>query len=311
MSLALATGGWILLALPLLLSPLARRITPREFVSAGIVSIFGGLLALEVGLLTTAMPTVLRSAGLTGLAVACERSFRPLAAGGAPIAWAAGLGALVIAALTARALVQAMRGQRRARADLWLGAHHDRGEFDLVIVPADAPLAYSVGGARPQVVLSEGLVATLEPDELEVVISHEAAHIRASHDRYLMLIGVTQRVTGWLPGVRAAMTSVRAALERWADEDAVGADRQRRKRLRDALLATAYAMTGPDLAAFGAMALVERAAALADPPSKASRIGRMVTWFMLTFVLLVAVWTLAMWLTEARSALAMARYCPS
>jgi len=310
-SLALVAGGWVLLALPLLVRPFALRMSPREFAAAGTVATASGVAALEGGLIVTAAPTLLRSAGLTDLAIACERSFRPLAVGGALVAWAAGFGALVIAALAIRAIVRAMRAQRCARADSWLGAHFDRSAFDLVILPTRAPLAYSVGGRRPQVIVSEGLVTVLEPTELEIVIGHEAAHVRARHNRYLVLFGVAERVAGWLPGVRASTMSLRASLERWADDEAAGTDPQRRKRLRGALLTTVHAMAAPDLAAFGVTALVERAAALAGAPSKASGVSRLVTWCALGLTLLVAVSALAIWLADARSVLAMAGYCPS
>lgn len=48
----------------------------------------------------------------------------------------------------------------------------------LLMLAESAPAAMAVGAWRPAVVVTEGLLTTLDPDELTVVLVHELAHIR-------------------------------------------------------------------------------------------------------------------------------------
>ena len=49
---------------------------------------------------------------------------------------------------------------------------------DVRVVQSDAPLAWTVGWWRPRIILSEGLLARLSPEALQVVLAHERAHMR-------------------------------------------------------------------------------------------------------------------------------------
>lgn len=64
---------------------------------------------------------------------------------------------------------------------------------------------------------------------------------------------------------------VRLALERWADEEAGQHTTNGRDRVRRALLSAAFALAGPEVAAFGsADTLMARIRALAAPPPQSS-----------------------------------------
>ncbi len=56
---------------------------------------------------------------------------------------------------------------------------------DVRMLAVEQPIAYCLPGLRQRVVLSEGVIARLSHDELEAVITHERAHLRARHDLVL------------------------------------------------------------------------------------------------------------------------------
>src|SRR5688572_1080453 len=139
MSLLVLAAAWGLLALPAIAQPWLRRLPPTQTVAVATASLMLGFAGLVVGLVATAAPTVLRAAGFAALAGMCERSLGSLAPGGSAVGWAA----VVLAAAVILAGVSSAGGtrrtRRRARVEPWLGDHHDRGTFELVIVPASEP----------------------------------------------------------------------------------------------------------------------------------------------------------------------------
>lgn len=63
------------------------------------------------------------------------------------------------------------------------------------------PLLYSaqIGGLHSQLVISEGLLATLDPSHLEAVIAHENAHLYYRDTFWFFWLGWIYRATVWLP----------------------------------------------------------------------------------------------------------------
>jgi Zn-dependent protease with chaperone function len=164
-------------------------------------------------------------------------------------------------AVAARAL-ELLRGRRVLRAEPGIGSHEPRPGFDLVTLPDAAVVAYSLGGRRPQVVLSQGLCARLGSDGVAAGLAHEAAHVQARHDRWLLLVALCEAALWFAPWASRASRAVRVALECWADEEA--ARQVGRKALRGALLGAAgiapIPWAAPALS--GADALAERLAML-------------------------------------------------
>jgi Zn-dependent protease with chaperone function len=197
---------------------------------------------------------------------------------GAAVGWfAAGLLAVSAGVVTARA-GRASRERRVLRVEPGIGRHEHRDGFDLVTLPRAAVAAYSLGGHRPQVVVSQGLRDRLDDKGLAAVLAHEAAHLRAGHDRWLHLARVTEAALWFAPWARAAAGMLRLWLERWADEDA--ARQVGRPALRAALLTAAGIGPATPLAAAlsGAGALAERITALgAGTPERAPGL-RGVAW---------------------------------
>src|SRR6266704_4488557 len=143
------------------------------------------------GLVLLAVPAVARVLPQSALA-AWPRLLAGLGPGGTAVAW---LAACLLAASAGVVTAQAWRASRQRRmlrVEPGIGTHEHRDGFDLVTLPRAALVAYSLGGHRPQVVVSQGLRDRLDGDGLAAVLAHEAAHLRAGHDRWLHLARVTE-----------------------------------------------------------------------------------------------------------------------
>jgi Zn-dependent protease with chaperone function len=237
-------AGAVLLVVPGLLDQ-PRCLPGREWARAVAPSLAGGLVAVVVGLLLFALPTLLaalHSAGVTGI---CEGVPVPLAPGGPVLGWAALAAAVLVTIRAVRGGRSALRAARSAAVEPWLGRHEHHGEFDLVVIPTDALLAMSVPSTPPQVVISAGLVECLDPDQLDVVIQHEATHHRCGHWRYSLVAAVVESGLRPVPFVDRSARTLRASLERWADEGVAGTSAARRTHISRALAAVGGAHRWP------------------------------------------------------------------
>lgn len=100
-------------------------------------------------------------------------------------------------------------------------------------LPAGEPLAYSLAGDPPLVVMSIGLQSCLDGASVRAVEAHERAHVRRRHH---LLIAVAQAVAAglwWLPLMRQSPSLVRTLVE--LDADAYAARTHGRQGLRAAL----------------------------------------------------------------------------
>ncbi len=91
------------------------------------------------------------------------------------------------------------------------------GHQDLEIVRSDVPTAFALPGRPGQIVISTGMLRSLEADERRVLLAHERAHLRCHHHRY---VRVTQLAAAAVPMLAPLNARVRYATERWADEEA-------------------------------------------------------------------------------------------
>lgn len=87
----------------------------------------------------------------------------------------------------------------------------------LAIVTSDDPIAYALPGHPGQIVVSTGMLRSLDPQQRRVLIAHERAHLRRGHHRY---VRITEVAVAAIPLLSPLTGRVRFALERWADEDA-------------------------------------------------------------------------------------------
>ena len=139
--------------------------------------------------------------------------------------WAVVVGVGFSAAMLARllwsghAIGSTLRAQRRAHRTLVDALGTDTGH-DVRILAHPTPTAYCLPGLRRRVVLTEGTLAALPPEELTAVMAHERAHLRARHDLVLEFFTVIHRaVPPWLRA-GAALREVRLLIEVLADRAA-------------------------------------------------------------------------------------------
>ncbi|HEY1641243.1 MAG TPA: M56 family metallopeptidase [Streptosporangiaceae bacterium] len=100
----------------------------------------------------------------------------------------------------------------------------------------DHPLvaAYCLPGVRPRIVLSQGTIDALRPDQLTAVVTHEHAHARGQHDLVIQPFRAWQQTFPFLPAARRATAAVELLVEMTADDAA-------RRRCGAAPLAAALA----------------------------------------------------------------------
>lgn len=230
-----------------------NRVHPAHQARLLAVGLLSGGTLIQAGLWLWASPVVLDAVGRPDLAAACEAMLGGSAPGGR-IGGIAAFGAAVWLAIRASyAAVGTWREQRQYRVEWSLGVASHHPTHDLVILPLAQPIAYTVGGRPPQVVLSQGIVDRLPGECVDAITAHEVIHARHRHHRYLMLASALAAAAGWLPPVRTGIHTLRFALERWADEGSARVAPQGRQGVRTALLAMASTMVCPPAAvpAFG------------------------------------------------------------
>ncbi|MDX2545520.1 M56 family metallopeptidase [Streptomyces sp. WI04-05B] len=188
----------------------------------------------------------------------------------------------VVALACTRTLWRHRRTRRRAhRALAGLPA------TEVAVLPDAAPYAYALpGGGRDRIVVTTGLLDSLEPAERRALFAHERAHLAARHHRHLRAVQLAARANPFLQPLR---TAVSYTAERWADEDAahvVGSRRDVARAIGKAALVSGSRGTPlATLAGFAAPGPVpRRVAALLGPapvgrrwPSVFTTVG-LATW---------------------------------
>jgi hypothetical protein len=129
-----------------------------------------------------------------GVVLAAPEELTRAAGSGRPVAAAALIGALAVAATIVLRLLASLYGvSRRSRArrdrhrtlvDLLDRAeqHREIGPEHLRVLDGALPLAYCVPGREPRVVLSDGVLRVLDREQVDAVLAHEQAHLRHRHD---------------------------------------------------------------------------------------------------------------------------------
>jgi Zn-dependent protease with chaperone function len=84
----------------------------------------------------------------------------------------------------------------------------------------DHPLAaaYCLPGMRPRIVLSQGVVDALSPDQLAAVVTHERAHARGHHDLVTQPFAAWRQTFPFLPAAGRALAAVELLVEMVADD---------------------------------------------------------------------------------------------
>ncbi|WP_427132469.1 M56 family metallopeptidase [Pseudarthrobacter sp. S9] len=114
------------------------------------------------------------------------------------------------------------RQRRRHRELLDLLASPSADGPGTMVISVDSPVAYCLpGGARSVTVLSDGLMAALEPAELRAVLIHENAHLSQRHHLLLWAFAAWRQALPWLPTTRLAQEAVNSLIEMLADDVAL------------------------------------------------------------------------------------------
>lgn len=88
----------------------------------------------------------------------------------------------------------------------------------LVIVDDDVPDAFALPGLPGRIVVSTGMLHTLDETEHDILLAHERAHLTAHHYAFVALAQLGAAAN---PLLRPLATAVTYTVERWADEAAV------------------------------------------------------------------------------------------
>ena len=146
------------------------------------------------------------------------------------------LGRLLLSGHRVGTDLRALRRRHREQVDLLAG----RDRPDVRVLDHADPVAYCLPGARTsRVVVSAGALGLLASDEVDAVLAHERAHLRARHDLVLEAFGVLHHAFPRWVSSAAALGEVRLLVEVLAD--AAAARTAGRRPLARALVALAEA----------------------------------------------------------------------
>jgi beta-lactamase regulating signal transducer with metallopeptidase domain len=287
-------GGLGLLMLAGVGSHLGRRVHPAHRARLLLGGLVSGVLLLEAGLTLWSAPVVLDLVGLIDLAEVCRRALGGPTPGGTTAGVASGLTAVWVAGAVVVGWWRVASTQRRLRIDASIMPVRDDEAFDLYVVSSPRRMAYTVGGRRPQVVITDAVVEAMPEGSVDVIMAHERVHALNNHHRFLAAIAAVEMAMGWVPPVRDALGSVRILLERWADEDAALTAAGGRSDVKRTLI-TACLATTPGAAGFGGVEMVsERIAGLNGPSPR--RFSKWVTAaYVASTTLTVASFVLVAW----------------
>ncbi|WEH43142.1 M56 family metallopeptidase [Streptomyces sp. AM 2-1-1] len=190
---------------------LAAFLPPREacaVLTSAAVLLAGGTVAALVGLFHVPFLASLERVPLPRSAAEWPAAL--------PIAAAAGVVLVTQAVLVGRRWYERRSILAGARAS----AGDPDSDSDLLVVPDADPQAFALPGRRGQrgrVVVTTGMIRALEPDERDVLFSHERAHLAGRHHVLSVSVHLAAAVH---PALRSLLPALDYHLERWADESA-------------------------------------------------------------------------------------------
>ncbi|MBB3036311.1 M56 family metallopeptidase [Hoyosella altamirensis] len=133
---------------------------------------------------------------------------------------------------------------------------------DLRVLQHHEPMAYCLPGLKQRVVVSAGTLDQLEPEELNAILAHERAHLRARHDLVLEAFTAVHEAFPRFVRSKTALGSVRLLIELLADDAALRTTGPR--PLAHALVTCASSKTPEGAMAAGGPSTVVRVRRLAE-----------------------------------------------
>lgn len=241
---------------------LARRLPPA--VGTWLLSV-GGLLAAAASAASLALLgfTLLAQSPLLAdrghWSDAALRHADPVAA---PVA---ALALIVLAVLAVRAVAAGVRRLIALHDAFRLAAALPAAGAELAVIDHPSRQAYAVPGRPGRIIVSSGLLRSLDASQRRAVLAHERAHLAHRHHLHHALAHLAAAAN---PLLHRLPASVGLSTERWADESAAATCR--RDTVADALTHTATGLTRmfavpASVLAATATHLTTRIQALRDP----------------------------------------------
>lgn len=267
--------------LPLLLSlfaplgarPLSDRCDPRlaTWLLTAVCVVLGAASTVSLGLL--AVTGLIRIPALAGLGHWSAQAAQRNDPAEMSVALIAGLLLGVAALMAARMLWYRARSLATAALEAACMPTHD----GLVVVDDETPDAFAVPGLPGRVVVSTGMLRTLDASERDILLAHERAHLTGHHYAFVAFAQLGAAANPFLRPLAAAVTYT---IERWSDENAVARTGDRRRvahTVGRAALAAHHAPARPGWASLGILGrgasplsnagpVPRRVAALLAPP---------------------------------------------
>ncbi|TQN42249.1 peptidase M48-like protein [Blastococcus colisei] len=185
----------------------------------------------------------------------------------------AGVLAVELLGVLALSWVRTARARRRHRELLELVVQPSAELPDTRLLEHPAPVAFCIPGARPLLVLSSGMVAELDEDQLAAVVAHERAHLAERHHLLLLPFVAWEAALPVLPAAGRAHAAVRELVEMRADDVALASlsGSAPRRTLAQAIVAAAGGAGGAGVPngalAVSGGATAARVVRLLEPPS--------------------------------------------
>ncbi len=311
MTLWIIAGSLAMFMVPALLNSIGKKMEPGTWAKLVTASLVSGAFLFEFGFLLISAPPILSFIGFSNLAAICRHMLGDLSPLGAPLAVGAVAVSIFVPISIFIHLSTTRRAVRASRIEFGVGSHSLlQCGSSLVILPESRAFGVSIPGEPDQIIVSQGLIDSLDGEELEMVCDHEAAHLRLKHSKYLTLCAAFDSTFRFNPVVKVSTKVLRVALERWADETAAGDSLEKRLKLRSALISVALIPQGKYLATFSKVeGLMERIEALEAHSSHPF----LLWWLVLlmpgiTFTSISGV-VINSWGTQMYCALSMASHC--
>ncbi|BEL07406.1 M56 family metallopeptidase [Actinoplanes sichuanensis] len=129
---------------------------------------------------------------------------------------------LVVSLVRVSSRARARRARHRMLVDLLdrVERHEDLGGDEVRVLDGALPLAYCVPGREPRVVLSDGVLQTLDRAQVDAVLAHERAHLRHRHELVMESFTAFYRAVPGPLRSKAPLDAVHLLLEMVADDAA-------------------------------------------------------------------------------------------
>lgn len=126
--------------------------------------------------------------------------------------------AIVLVVVFGSLMARTLRLRARHRRLLDLVARHSAAYPGTELLADSRTVAYCLPGLHPRIVLSEGTLRLLGPEQIAAVIEHERGHALGQHGLVMLPMVGLGKVFGWIPYARLAPGRIASLLEMSADD---------------------------------------------------------------------------------------------